>query len=338
MLFRLAHWHNQEKTMSRCKRAIVAGVLIAFGPALVQVCSAQGYPAKPIRIIVPFPPGAPEDFVTRVMSERLQANLRQSLIIENKPGAGGNIGAEIVAKAPPDGYTLMASIDTVVTINPHVYKKLSFKPEADFVPVVYLANTAQTLVCHPSVPARTLAEFVAHAKASNLNYASGGQGVPGHMAMELFLAASGLRMTHIPYKGPGPATQDVLAGQVPCGFLATPVVIPHVKSGKLTGLAVSQTRRSPIAPELPTVAEAGFAGFDAGFGLLLQAPRGTPEAIVRTLAEEVAKVLALPEVRERMLAADLEYVPGTPASAAARVASDAAKWRTVVERIKLQVD
>ncbi len=324
--------------MSRFTRVMVAGLLMALGPALLQVCAAQAYPAKPIRIIVPFPPGAPEDFVTRVMSERLQANLKQSLIIENKPGAGGNIGAEIVAKAPPDGYTIMASIDTVVTINPHIYRKLSFKPEADFVPVAYLANTAQTLVCHPSVPAKTLAEVVTHARANNLNYASGGQGVPGHMAMELFLAASGLKMTHVPYKGPGPATQDVLAGQVPCGFLATPVVIPHVKSGKLVGLAVSQTKRSPIAPELPTVAEAGFAGYDAGFGLLLQAPRGTPDAIVRTLADEVARVLSMPDIRERMLAADLEYVPGTPASAAARVAGDSAKWRQVVERIKLQVD
>ena len=324
--------------MSRFTRAIVAGVFMALAPAVLQVCAAQGFPAKPIRIIVPFPPGAPEDFVTRVISERLQANLKQSLIIENKPGAGGNIGAEMVAKSAADGYTLMVSIDTVVTINPHIYKKLSFKPEADFVPVAYLANTAQTLVCHPSVPAKTLAEFVTYAKGNPLNYASGGQGVPGHMTMELFLAASGLKMTHIPYKGPGPATQDVLAGQVPCGFLATPVVIPHVKSGKLTGLAVSQTKRSPIAPDLPTVAEAGFAGFDAGFGLLLQAPRGTPEAIVRVLADEVAKVLTMPEIRERMLAADLEYVPGTPASAAARVASDSAKWRQVVERIKLQVD
>ena len=322
--------------MSRFTRQIILAAALA--PALVQVGAAQTYPAKPIRIVVPFPPGAPEDFVTRVISERLQTNLRQSLIIENRPGAGGNIGAEIVAKAPPDGYTIMAAIDTVVTINPHIYKKLSFRPEADFVPVVYLANTAQTLVCHPSVPAKTLAEFVAHAKTNSLNYASGGQGVPGHMTMELFMSASGIKLTHIPYKGPGPATQDVLAGQVPCGFLATPVVIPHVKTGKLTGLAVSQTKRSPIAPELPTVAEAGFAGFDAGFGLLLQAPRGTPDAVVRLLADEVAKVLALPDTRERMLAADLEYVPGTPASAAARVASDSAKWRQVVDRIKLQVD
>ena len=324
--------------MKMFARSVVCGLLGLLALGFAQGCAAQAYPSKPIRIVVPFPPGAPEDFVTRVMSERLQANLKQTLIIENKPGAGGNIGAEIVAKAPPDGYTVMVSIDTVVTINPHVYKKLSFKPEADFVPVAYLANTAQTLVCHPSVPAKTLAEFVAYARANNLNYASGGQGVPGHMAMELFLAASGLKMTHIPYKGPGPATQDVLAGQVPCGFLATPVVIPHVKSGKLTGLAVSQTKRSPIAMELPTVAEAGFPGYDAGFGLLLQVPRGTPDAVIRLLADEVAKVMALPEIRERMLAADLEYVPGTPASAAARVASDSAKWRAVVERIKLQVD
>ena len=322
--------------MTGFARMMLAGTcaMVLFATTVV----AQDYPNKPIRVIVPFPPGSPDDFITRLMSERLQANLKQTLIIENKPGAGGNIGAEIVAKAPPDGYTIMASIDTVVTINPHIYKKLSFRPDTDLVPVVYLANTAQTLVCHPSVPAKTLAEFIAHARTTTLNYASGGQGVPGHMAMELFLAATGLKMTHIPYKGPGPATQDVLAGQVPCGFLATPVVIPHVKAGKLTGIAVSQTRRSPIAPDLPTVAEAGVAGYDAGFGLLVQAPRGTPAPIIRVLSDEIARVLALPEIRERMLASDLEYVPGTPADATARVQRDSAKWKLVVDRIKLQVD
>ena len=319
-------------------RFFFPGACVVLALGLAQHSIAQTYPNKSIRIVVPFPPGSPEDFITRVMSERLQAGLKQPLVIENKPGAGGNIGAEIVAKATPDGYTVLVSIDTVVTINPHIYKKLAFKPESDLVPVVYLANTAQTLVCNPAVPVKSMAEFIAHARATPLNYASGGQGVPGHMAMELFLAATGLKMTHIPYKGPGPAMQDVMAGQVPCGFLATPVVVPQVKSGKLIGVAVSQTKRSPIAPELPTVAEAGVAGYDAGFGLLLQVPRGTPEPVMRVLAEEVARVLAHPEVRERMLASDLEYVPGTPADAAARVQRDSAKWKQVVDRIKLQVD
>ena len=225
-----------------------------------------------------------------------------------------------------------------MTINPHIYRKLTFKPDVDLVPVIYLANDAQTLVCHPSVPVKSVADFIAYAKANPLNYASGGQGVPGHMATELFMAATGIKMTHIPYKGPGPAMQDVIAGQVPCGFLATPVVIPHVKSGKLNGLAVSQTKRSPIAPDLPTVAEAGVPGYDAGFGEIVMAPRGTPEPVIRLLADEMAKILAQPDIRERMLASDLEYVPGTPADAAARLQRDSAKWKQVVDKINLQVD
>ncbi len=322
--------------MSRFIRTIFWGALVA--PALVQVCAAQGFPNKPIRIVVASAPGAPHDIIVRLMQERLQAALKQPLVIENKPGAGGNIGAEIVAAAPADGYTLLATIDTGMTINPHIYKKLTFKPDADLVPVIYLANTAQTLVCHPSVPARTLAEFTSYARANLLNYASGGHGVPGHMAMELFLAGTGLKMTHIPYKGPSPATQDVLAGQVPCGFLATPVVVPHIRSGKLTGLAVSKSQRSPIAPDIPTVAEAGVPGYEAGFGEIIMAPRGVPEAALRVLADEMAKILAHPEIRERMLASDLEYVPGTPATAAARLARESAKWKQVADRIKLQVD
>ena len=324
--------------MPMITRVFLKAAWVALACSMAPLCLAQSYPAKPIRFIIPVPPGAPEDFVMRVISDRLSAALKQPLTIENKPGAGGNIGAEMVAKASPDGYTILASIDTVSTINPHVYKKLSFKPDADLVPVIYLANTAQTLVCHPAVPAKTLTEFIAYAKANTLNYASGGQGIPGHMTMELFNAATGLKMTHIPYKGPGPAMQDVMAGQVPCGFLATPVVVPQIRSGKLTGIAVSQTKRSPIAPELPTVAEAGVPGFDATFGLVVQVPRGTPDAVIRTLSDEIGKVLALPDTRERMLAADLEYVPGSPADAAARVQRDSAKWKLVVEKIKLQVD
>jgi tripartite-type tricarboxylate transporter receptor subunit TctC len=319
-------------------RAVVA---IIFGGLLLGTSGgvfAQGYPNKPIRVIVAFPPGAPHDVIVRLMSDRLVAALKQPLVIENRPGAGGNIAAEYVAKSPADGYTLLATIDTVVTVNPHIYKKLAFRADSDLVPVIYLANTAQTLVCHPSVPAKTLTEFIAHAKANSINYASGGPGVPGHIAMELFLTATGLKMTHVPYKGPAAAMQDVLAGQVPCGFLSTPVVMPHVKTGKLIGYAVTPTKRSVIAPDIPTVAEAGVPGYEAQFGEMILAPRGAPETVLRMLADEMGKILAMPDIRERMLASDMEYVAGSPASAATRLTRESAKWKDVVERIKLQVD
>lgn len=320
------------------KQAFVStlcGVLLA---AVSAAGFAQTYPNKPIRVIIASAPGAPHDIIVRLMAEKLGAALKQPLVVENRAGAGGNIGAEFVAKSPADGYTLLATIDTVMTVNPHVYKKLTFRPEHDLVPVIYMANTAQTLVCHPSVPAKNLNEFITYARANPINYASGGPGVPGHIAMELFVAATGLKMTHVPYKGPAPAMQDVLAGQVPCGFLSTPVVTPHIKTGKLTGLAVSQTKRSAIAPEIPTAAEAGLAGYDAQFGEIILAPRGVPEPILRLLSDEMGKVLALPEIRERMMASDLEFVPGTPATAAARLARESAKWKEIVERIKLVVD
>jgi tripartite-type tricarboxylate transporter receptor subunit TctC len=308
--------------------------ILAAGP---QIGIAQEYPSKPIRAVIPFPPGTPQDFILRLISERVQTGLKQPLIIENRPGATGAIGTEIVAKAPADGYTILVTVDSVVTINPHVYRKLTYKPE-DLVPVIYLANSTLTLACHPSVGVTSAAGLVAHAKSNRVNYASGGAGAPGHLAMEMFTTAAGITMNHVPYKGPVPAAQDMLAGHVQCGFLATIAVLPHVKAGKLSGLAVSTSKRSPIAPELPTLAEAGIAGFNAGFGEMVLVPRGTPEPVIRLLADEMAKALAQPDVRERMVAADLEYPPGTPAEAAARLQRESAKWKQVVERIKLQVD
>ena len=202
---------------------------------------AQGWPAKPVTVISAFPP-ANNDQIIRMVDAPFQVAYKQPLVIENRPGAGGNFGAEAVARAAPDGHTLLVTVDTVATVNPRLYPNLKFKADADLVPVIYLANSAQTLVCHPSVPVKSVAELVAHAKTHDLSYASGGQGVPGHLAAEMFLAASGVRMTHIPYKGPTAALQDLMGGNVHCGFLATPTVMPQVKSGKLTALAVTSAR------------------------------------------------------------------------------------------------
>jgi tripartite-type tricarboxylate transporter receptor subunit TctC len=256
---------------------------------------------------------------------------------------GGNttdngLSVATVERLAADGVTLLVTVDTVVTVNPRIYATLKFKADADLVPVIYLANTAQTLACHPSVPVKSVAELVAHARSHDLSYASGGQGVPGHLAAEMFLAATGVRMTHIPYKGPSAALQDLMGGNVHCGFLATPTVMPHVKSGKLTGLAVTSTRRSPIAMELPTMNEAGIAGLEASFGQLLLAPKGTPATVVAALNETFSAALAQADVRARMLAMDLEFVPNTPEQAEARLRSEAEKWARVVDRLGLRAD
>jgi tripartite-type tricarboxylate transporter receptor subunit TctC len=244
----------------------------------------------------------------------------------------------MVARSVPDGYTLLATIDTVVTANPYLYKTLSFKADADLTPVIYLANTAQTLVCNPAVPVKNLAEFIEYARSHPMAYASGGQGVPGHLAAELFMSATGLKMTHIPYKGPNPATQDVLSGAVPCGFLATPVVMPHVKNGKLIALGVTSAKRSPIAPDVPTIAEAGVPGYEAAFGELLLVPKATPREVVATLNREITSILQRPEVRDRMLAVDLQFSPNTPQQAAARLQQEGQRWRGVIERLGIKLD
>ena len=288
--------------------SLVFSAILALAASLASSAWAQSWPSKPVTVTSAFPPGAPHDFIVRLVGEPFQAATKQPLIAENRPGAGGNIGAEAVARSAPDGYALLATVDTVFTVNPRLYRRLSFKADADLVPVIYLANSAQTLVCHPSVPVKSVSELVAYAKSHDMSYASGGQGVPGHLAAELFLAATGVRMTHIPYKGPNPATQDLLGGAVQCGFLSTPVVMPHVKSGKLTGLAVTSAKRSPIATELPTMKEAGVPGAEATFGEVLMAPKGTPAAVVAALNEAIGATLVQPDARSKMLAVDLDFV------------------------------
>jgi tripartite-type tricarboxylate transporter receptor subunit TctC len=308
--------------------------LLCASPA----ASAQTYPVRTVTAILAFPPGGPSDLILRLVSEPFAGSLKQNLVVDNHPGAGGNIAAELVSRAAPDGYTLLATIDTVVTSNPALYRTGSFRADAELTPVIYLANTAQTLVCNPSVPVKSVAELVAYAKAHPMSYASGGHGVPGHLAAELFLSATGVRMNHVPYKGPGPATQDVLAGVVPCGFLATPVVMPHVKSGKLNALAVTSPKRSPIAPDVPTMAEAGLPGAEAAFGEVLLAPRGTPASVVTRLNTEIARILAQPDVRARMLAVDLDFVPNTPEQAAVRLRQEGQRWKQEIQRLGLKID
>jgi tripartite-type tricarboxylate transporter receptor subunit TctC len=315
---------------------------MTFVAALLAVCAsstalAQTWPQRPIKVVIPFPPGGPSDLVMRTAAEKILANLKQPIVIENQPGAGGNIGAASVARAAPDGYTFLFATDTLLTVNPHVYKSMPFKLD-DLKPISVLSSFSQTLVCNPSLGVKTVSELIAKSKTMPLSYASGGAGVPGHLSTELLLSMTGMQMTHIPYKGPAPAMQDVLANQVPCGLLAGPTVLPHVRSGKLTALAVSGHARSPSLPEVPTMDEAGVKGYEADFSLILMAPKQVPDDIVAKFRQAVVDVLRTPEATERLRASDQIVIGSTPEQAVVKVAKDFAKWGAVSRKIGLSLD
>ncbi|MDQ6881257.1 MAG: tripartite tricarboxylate transporter substrate binding protein [Pseudomonadota bacterium] len=313
--------------------AALAFALLSFAAA----AQAGSWPDRPLRVIVPSPPGGPSDLVLRSVGEVMRATVRQPVVLENKPGAGGDLGAGEVARAAPDGHTWLFGTDTVYTVNPYVYGQPGFRLQ-DLVPVLVASTFSQTLVCNPGVGVKTVRELVAKARTEKLNYASGGAGVPGHLAMELLLDAAKVGLQHIPYKGPAPATQDVMAGQVACGFLAGPTVLPHVRSGRLVALAVSGARRSPVLPEVPTVAEAGFPGYDASFMLVLFAPRATPPMVVAAMNRAMADALRQPEVVEKLKLTDQNVVAGTPAEAVAQMDAQSRKWGEVVRRIGLKLE
>jgi tripartite-type tricarboxylate transporter receptor subunit TctC len=295
------------------------------------------WPERPIRIIVPLPPGGPSDIVLRGAAEKMQAVLKQPIIIDNKPGAAGNLGAAEAARAAADGYTWLWTTDTLLTVNPHVYPKLNFKPE-DLQPVMRASAFSQTLVCNPALGFRSVADLVKAARQRRLTYASGGAGSPGHLTTELFKTVAGIEMTHIPYKGPAPAMQDVIGGQVDCGFLAGPTVLPMVRAGKLVALAVSGAKRSLLLADVPTVAEAGYPGFDATFSLVLFAPRGMPRSTIDAMHAALAGALKQPDVIERLRQTDQEVIADSPEASAARLAADSGTWGSVARKIGLQLD
>jgi tripartite-type tricarboxylate transporter receptor subunit TctC len=298
---------------------------------------AQTWPQRAIKVIAPYPPGGPSDIVIRTVSDKVQAALKQSVIIENIPGAGGNIGSAAAARAPADGYTWLITTDTVMTVNPHVYKSMGFKLD-DLKPVSVLTSFSQTLVCNPALGVKNLNELIAKSKTQSLSYASGGAGVPGHLSMELLLNMTGMQMVHIPYKGPAPAAQDVLANQVPCGLLAGPTVLPHVRSGKLIALAVSGQARSPTLPDTPTISEAGVKGYDADFSLVMWAPKQVPDEVVQKFRQALLDGLKLSETAERLKATDQLVIGSTPEEATARIAKDYAKWGAVTKKIGLSLE
>jgi len=314
--------------------------LAAAALLLPALAGAQAsWPSKPIRILVGSPPGGPSDITTRVFGEQLSQRLKQPVVVENRPGVGNSLAAGVVAKGEPDGYTLVISPDTVVTVNPLVYPKLNFDARTELVNVSVIAAFTQMLVCNAGKGVRTVPEVVAKAKTSRMNYASGGPGVPGHLAAEMFLQTAGVKMEHIPYKGPAPATLAVLSGEADCGFLATPTVLPHVKAGKLVALAVSSAVPSPLAPEVPTLAKAlNRPDLDISFKLVLQAPKATPAPVLAELERAAMDIMKKPEVRAKLQASDLVSVGSTTKDAESVMKAESALWEPVVKRLEIKAE
>jgi len=305
---------------------LAAGLFAIAGPA-----ASQAYPEKPVTIVVNFSAGGPLDALARIIAEQASAELKQSFIVDNKVGAGGNIGAAAVAKAKPDGYTLLMTRDTLLTINPFLYPSMPFDAKKAFRPIALIGIYAQTLVVTSGLPVQKLSDLLALAKSKNVTYASAGNGSPGHLTFEHLLQRTGIKMTHVPYKGAAPAVTDLLGGQVDAGFLVTSSVVPHVKAGKLRAIAVSSNERLPTLPDVPTIAESGVSGFDVRFTFLLLAPAGTPDAVVTRLHEQVTKAFARNDVRERLRAMDIPPVTGGEADVRAWVEKESARWGAVIK-------
>ena len=321
--------------IARSSASIALAFALAGGAAL-----AQPYPSQPIKLIVPFTPGGTTDILARTVGQKLGEALKQPVIVENKPGAGGNIGADAVAKAKPDGYTLVMGTIGTQAINASLYAKMPYDAARDFAPITLVAIVPNMLVVHPSVAAKSVAELVqlAKSKPGELNFASSSTGGSPHLSGEMFKQMTGANIVHVPYKGSAPAVTDLLGGQVSMMFDNMPSVLPHVKAGKLRALGVTSARRSPAAPDIPTIAESGVPGYevDSWFGIL--APAGTPKEIVAKLNAEIVKILQRPEVRERLAEQGAVPVGDTPDQFAEHIRRETAKWARVVKASGAKVD
>jgi tripartite-type tricarboxylate transporter receptor subunit TctC len=325
------------------KATVFACALIAANGALAQRTaseSASSYPSKPIRLVVPSAPGGGTDIVARLIGQGLQDAWGQTVVVDNRGGAGGNIGTEMVARAAPDGYTLLMGTVGTHAINPSLYARVGFDPIKDFAPITLVADTPSLLAVHPSVPAKTVRELVALAKAKpgQLSYASAGNGTSNHLAGVLLCMMAGIDMVHIPYKGSGPALIDVIAGQVPVMFNNPASIMPHLKAGRLRAIALSSAERSRLVPGLPTVAESGVPGFEVRSWHGAFAPAGTSRDIVNRLNSEMVKALNQPDVKERFASQGVELVGNKPEEFAAFLQKEHAKWSKVVKASGARAD
>ena len=311
-------------------RWVVAAMLMVLAPS--ALCQAPGYPSKSIRFVVPFPPGGVTDRMARLLSGHMQESWRQPVVVDNRPGGSGFIASQAVAGAPPDGHTLLMGNINTHAINSSLYRKLPYDPVKDFAPISLLVSVPNLLLVHPSVPANSVQELVALARSrpGSLSFASGGSGTSSHMSAELLKSMTGIDIVHIPYKGPGPALQDTLSGQVDMYFDTIASTLPQVRAGRLRALAITSPARSSLAPEIATMAESGMPGYDVApwFGALTRA--GTPPEIVARLNAEMVRILNLPDVRATLAAQGVTIIAGTPDGFAKYIDQEIARWAKVV--------
>jgi len=325
--------------MKTIRHGVLAALIAVAATAAAFAQSAANYPERPIRFVVPYPPGGGTDVIARIVQERFQAALGQPIVIDNRGGAAGSLGSDIVAKSPPDGYTVLFTLSSH-TINPAIYPKMAFDTAKDFESVGMVASLPQILVANPQFPAATVADLIAEAKAKpgSLSFASVGNGSPGHLAGELFKLRTGTQMTHIPYRGGGPAVTDVMGGQVPLLWVSIPAAAQFVKTGKLKALAVSTLKRSAAFPDVPTVQESGVPDFEVDSWYAMFVPARTPKAVVDKLNQALNTVVGDPAIREKLLAQGSEGVGGSPDALTKVVSSELIKWAKLARDTNIRAD
>jgi len=315
---------------------LVSGLLfLASG-----VAAAQTYPVKPVRLVIPYPPGGGSDTIGRPLAQKMSEGLGQQIVVENRGGANGNIGMEVVARSAPDGYTLVFALTAQLAINPGLYRKISYDPVRDFAPISLLGSGGYLLVVHPSLPAKSVKELIALARArpGQIAYSSSGNGSGGHLAIELMNSMAGIRMLHVPYKGGGPALMDLIAGQVQVLFATQLASWPHVQSGRVRALAVSTAKRPESVPDLPTLSEAGLPGYDSGVWYGVLAPAGTSREIVSRLNAEVVRVLGQPDYRKLLVSNTIEPIGSSPEHLGQYIKSELVKWVKVIKSADVRID
>jgi tripartite-type tricarboxylate transporter receptor subunit TctC len=307
---------------------------------IASATAAQTYPIKPLRLISPYAPGGGSDTLARTVGSKLAESWGQPVVVENRPGAGGSIGAEAAAKATPDGYTLLVTPSAVLTINPHLYSHLRYDPLRDFAPITLAANSPYLLVVHPSLPVKSTKELIAHARArpGQLNYSSSGNGSSTHLAGVLFASMAGVELVHVPYKGAAPALVDLLGGQIQMRFSSVVPVLPHVRSGKLRALGISSAKRYGPLPEMPTISEVGLPGFVVDSFYAIVAPAGTPRPLVMRINSEIVRHLTSEELKARMAADGAEAVGSSPEALAKAIREDLALWAKPVKQSGARAD
>jgi len=330
--------------MHMLKRPALMFVALSGGALIVAAASAAsapppGYPTKPLRLVTGSAPGGGSDFVARILSERLRERLGHPALVDNRPGGGGTVGTDIVAKATPDGYTMLISTGSAVAVNPAL-RKVPYDVQKDLLPVSQISQVAFALAVNPGVPAKSVAEFIQFAKSrpGKLSYASSGIGAASHLSMELFKNLAGVDVVHVPYKGSGPAALDLISGQVQVAFNNLIPTLPHVRSGRLRALGVSGLKRTPVLPDVPTVAESGLPGYESlqWYGLIL--PARTPQTVVTFLYRELMAILQEPQVRTRLTEEGGEVVGGTPEQFSAYIRTETAKWSKVIKAANIRAD